>query len=187
MRACRNIFTNAVIDVVLNEESDPPIAEPVTPAEAKAWLKMEGTFDADSQIITNLITEGRRWVENRCGISVVQKGVQAIVEVMNYQELPYGPVADLSSISVLNDEGETVVGPRIVGLDGGYPSIEGFGRFTVSYDAGMTAVPQDIKGAILSYVAFAYENRGDEIDESDEPFAKLARKKSNPYRRTTGF
>lgn len=183
---CRRITTNAVVDVVLNEDQDPPNTEPVTLTEIKQWLRIQSN-SAEDALLNELIVEGRKWVEKRCGISVVAKEVTAIIEVMNEQEFPYGPVQNIDSITAVNDQGETVSNYRVVGLDGGYPAVQGYGRFTFTYDAGMDTVPADLKGAIKNYVAFAYENRGDEIDESDEPFAKLARKKSNMFKRTIGF
>jgi len=51
----------------------------------------------------------------------------------------------------------------------------------------MESVPQELKQAIKAHVAFSYENRGDEIEESDTPYAKIARAKSNMFRRTIGF
>lgn len=183
---CNRIQTNAVLDVVVTESIDPPIEEPVTLAQAKAWLRMENV-SLDDAIITALITEGRQWVEKRCGISIVTKDIIAILEVMNEIEIPYGPIPDTSAIAMTNSDGEVVDNFTVVGINGGYPVLRGYGMVNLAYTAGMTTVDQEIRGAILNYVAFAYENRGDEIEESDSPFAKLARKKSNLYKRTIGF
>jgi hypothetical protein len=179
---CHQIQTNAVVDVVVTESAP---TEPVTLAQAKAWLRMENV-SLDDALITELITEARKWIEKRCGISIVTKTVVAILEVMNELELPYGPIQDMTGITITDDDGEPLGNFTIVGLDGGFPVIRGYGRCTVSYEAGMTDFTE-ATGAMKSYIAFAYENRGDEIDESDEPFAKLARKKSNMLKRTIGF
>lgn len=184
MYQCPHIRTNAVVDVVLTVQADPAQAEPVTVAEAKEYLRI--STSTDDSVIGHMITEAREWVEKRCGISILKKDVVAIVEVMNRQELPYGPI-DKASISATNIEGVMVSNPVLTGLDGGYISIGGYGQFTVSYTAGMDIVPQDIKQAIKAAVAFSYENRGDELDKSNKPYAKEARMKSNHYRRTIGF
>lgn len=182
MGYCYPILTNAVIDVVLNEGDS--VVFPVTLDKMKEYLKVSTT--ADDDLIIEMIQEARIWVEKRCGISIVEKEVTAILEVMNEQELPYGPIQK-DTIAVLNSEGDTVTDPVLIGLDGGYISLRGNGRFEVSYTAGMATVPQDLQGAIKAYVAFSYENRGDELDKSTQPFAVLARKKSNMYKRTIGF
>lgn len=182
---CLNIRTNAVIDVVLSEIADPMPPEPVSLVAMKQYLKMEN-ISADDSVITDMIKEARRWVERRCGISIVSKGVTAIVEVMNSLELPYGPI-DKDSITVLDNNGETVSTPRLVGLDGSFICLEGFGRFEVSYEAGYAEVPQELLQAIKAHVAFSYENRGDELDKSNKPYAMEAKAKSNLYRRTIGF
>lgn len=182
MDYCHPIRTNAVIDVVLDEGDS--VAFPVTLDVMKDYLKISTT--ADDELIVAMITEARIWAEKRCGISIVEKEVTAIIEVMNEQELPYGPIQK-DTIVVVNSEGDTVTDPVLIGLDGGYISLRGVGRFEVSYTAGMATVPQDLQGAIKAYVAFSYENRGDELDKSAQPFAVLARKKSNMYKRTIGF
>lgn len=182
MNTCHPIRTNAVIDIVFTDPG--VITEPVTLDEMKNYLKVSTT--ADDIMITEMITEARVWVEKRCGISIIERAVTAIVEVMNEQELPYGPIQK-STIVVLNSDGDTVTSPVLIGLDGGYISLRGYGRFEITYTAGMTTVPEDLRGAIKAYVAFSYENRGDELDKSAQPFAVLARKKSNMYKRTIGF
>lgn len=182
---CYRITTNAVVDVVVAEIAD-PVTEPVTLQEVKDYLKVSTT--SDDVVITEMIKEARIWVERRCGISVIPKEVNAILEVMNSQELPYGPVFDLELIDVVNDLNDDVISsPNVVGLAGGFPSLNGYGRFKVAYGAGYTECPQDLKQAIKAAVAFNYENRGDELDKSNKPYAEEARRKSNPYKRTIGF
>lgn len=182
---CLNIRTNAVIDVVLSEAADPETPEPVSLVAMKQYLKMEN-ISADDAVITNMIKEARKWVERRCGVSLIPKGVTAIVEVINSIELPYGPI-DKASITVLDNNGDTVTGPNLSGLDGGFIRLQGFGRFEVAYDAGYAEVPQELLQAIKAHVAFSYENRGDELDKSNKPYAKEAKAKSSLYRRTIGF
>lgn len=181
---CKRITTNAVVDVVVTETAI-PVTEPVALQEVKDYLRVSTT--ADDVVITEMITEARIWVERRCGISVIPKEVNAILEVMNSQELPYGPILEFDSIIIIDENEDVVSDPNIIGLPGGYPSLNGYGRFTLSYDAGYAICPQDLKQAIKAAVAFNYENRGDELDKSTKPYAEEARRKSNPYKRTIGF
>lgn len=185
MRAC-HILTNAVISVAF-EETTP--GEPVTLATMKDYLKVSVTDD--DNLIEGMIIDARQWIEKRCGISLKPKTVTAIIEVMNEQELPYGPVV-LDSVIVRDEEGEEIESPRLVGLSGDYVFIEGRGRFMIEYEAGYATPPKPLQEAIKAYVAYSYENRGDElrsgdIDQAENQFARIARNKSNPYRRTVGF
>lgn len=178
---------NLVLDVVV---ADPiiPVAEAITLAQAKHYLKMEGIND-DDDIITELITEARIWAEKFCAISILSKTVTAILQVKNRIELPYGPVIDISAVVIKDRLGNIVVPgcTTIVGLDGGFPHIAGYGQFQVEYDAGYPIVPADLIGAMLAYIAFAYEHRGDDLEETEANFAPIARKKAFRYKRQMGF
>lgn len=187
MRTCHPIRTNAVIDAQFVEDLE--AVEPVSLVDMKNYLKVD--YTTDDALIESMIKDGRMWIEKRCGISFIQKTVMALVEVMNEQELPYGPMAKLG-ILVEDEEGNTVTSPSLIGLDFGFISLQGYGRFTVTYQAGFDGWPQSLQEALKAYVAYSYENRGDElrsgnIDNSENAFARIARKKSNPYRRTVGF
>jgi hypothetical protein len=178
---CIEIHTNSVIDVQKTPIGE--IVEPVTLIQAKNFLKIDFTDDDD--IITSLITESREWVENRCGISVIHYDCEAIIQVLNSQELPYGPV--IGPITIANAAGNAVsiTSYNLVGMD--YPRFMGYGRFTINYRSGFDEVPQGVIGAMLNYIAFCYENRGDLIDESTNSFANQARQKCYPFKRTIGF
>jgi len=167
---------------------NPAPTEPVTKEQAKEWLKME-EIDTDDEIITDLITEARQWLEKYCGICLVESQVDALVSVKNRQELPYGPVRDLSAITItdLNDNAISTGCIQIQGFDNNFPVLMGYGQFKVSYVSGYDPIPQPLLGAMKSYIAFAYEHRGEDLDENSSSFAPKARQKAFPYRRNIGF
>lgn len=181
---CRRIVTNAVVDVVVEEITDPVLVEPVTLQEMKDYLRISIT--EDDTVISQMITEARQWIEKRCGVLLIQRNVTAIVEVMNSIYLPYGPISK-ASVVVNNQYDELIDDPALSGLDGGFIALNGYGMFTVTYLGGYTDCPQALKQALKAAVAFNYENRGDELDKSRKPYAMEAKAKSNPYRRTITF
>jgi hypothetical protein len=185
IRYQENCLTNNATAKVTPEE---PVTEPVTLSQAKAWLKMESISD-DDEIIEGLITEARQWLERYCGVCLVNSNIEAIISVKNRQQLPYGPIPDLSAI-VIMDMDNTVITDNcvsVVGIDGGFPVLTGSGQYRLTYESGYEEVPAALIGAIKSYILFAYEHRGDDLDENSNNFAPKARQKAFPYRQNIGF
>lgn len=178
---CIEIHTNSVIDVQKTPIGE--IVEPITAEEARNYLKISTDFD-DAEL-TSLIKQGREWVEKRCGISIIHYNCIAIIQVLNSQELPYGPIIEPITIANATGDAISITSYNLVGMD--YPHFMGYGRFTITYRSGFEEVPEEIKGAIKSYVAFYYENRGDNIYNSNDKRAIDAREKSDPFKRTIGF
>lgn len=184
MRECPTIRCNAVIDVTMTEDRPPIQAEPVSLIETKKYLKVG--YEEDDQLISLLIMEARQWVENRCGISIINKTVTSLLHVLNRQELPYGPIQK-TTIEVIDHNGDVVTSPVLDGLDNGFISLVGYGQFQATYKTGYSICPPELKIAIMAKVANSYEHRGDELEETNSYYAKLARQKSNMYKRTIGF
>ncbi len=83
---------------ILVDNSDTYLTEPVTVAEVKTYLQLEGTaYDA---ILTPLITAVRRQIEAYCNLSLVPKSIR--VQIYNTSTypvtLPFGPVDGISSV-----------------------------------------------------------------------------------------
>jgi len=175
---CEKIYCNAVIDTDIQPVSTP--VEPVSLDDMKEYMKVD--YDDEDSFIQSLITEAREWVERRCGISVIPKNITAILQVLNSQELPYGPINTDIDITVSGNKNYTLTGIKFI-------SLNGYGIYEVNYNAGYTSVPEGIIGAIKSYVAYCFENRGDNlnIESSDNLFAKEARYKSSFFKRNIGF
>lgn len=73
--------------------------EPVTVAELKTYLQIEGTaYDGPLEIF---ITAARQKIENYCNVSLVPKSLVVLAELTsNYKpvSLPFGPIDSVTSI-----------------------------------------------------------------------------------------
>ncbi len=82
----------------LTDNADTYLTEPVTVAEVKTYLQLEGTaYDA---ILAPSITAVRRQIEAYCNTSLVPKSIR--VQISNTSTypitLPYGPVDGITSV-----------------------------------------------------------------------------------------
>lgn len=198
------MLRNQIINVDDDFESG-IITEPVTVQQAKDYIRLGGfedesgeqEFDFDDTKIESMITEGREWVEKYTGQYLVPR--QLTVVLLNQAgglRLP-GPV--IGSVVYTNPDAEvitdslTVVGTKYPKITSGWYS---FGenaitnnynpladQITAVYEVGYTTFPKWVENAILAYVAWAYENRGDEQTGSPERAAAIAR----PHRRVTAW
>ena len=174
------IRTNVILDVI--ERTRDSDALPITLAQAKAYLKMED-IDDDDALIESLIKEAVNWLETYCDISAVPQEVTAYLQVKNRIDLPCGPVTEI--VSVVPDNGSD---NRDIKPVPGFARINGYGLYTITYKAGYTTLPDALTGAILSYIAYCYEHRGDDaIDENAPEFALQARHKAFPFIRSIDF
>jgi uncharacterized phiE125 gp8 family phage protein len=137
------------------------VAEPVSLTEAKLWMRIND-FTSDDTLITELIKSTRKHLEKFTGLSFGTKEIECTLKVdqLNF-ELPYSPVQ--SVISVEKWTGEDW---EILVADTDYfvidDTIEVYlkGKYRVNYQAGFTALPEDLKTDIKVLVAWQYENRG---------------------------
>lgn len=157
------ITNNRVIDVqVLSEVG----SEPVSLAEAKEYMRVD--FPDDDSLIETLITAARKRIEAICGISLVEKSLKVLIECINRQELPYGPIKSV-----------TTTGLTLIGNE--FKRLVGEGEHTIEYTSGYDPVPADLILAIKAEVLYRYEHRGDAL-----PLNRLspeARQLSAPYNR----
>ena len=82
-------------------------SEPVTVAELKAYLQLEGTaFDS---VLNAMITSSRAMIENRIGVSLIEKDAVAIMELKAdiSSQIPIYPITDVTSVEFSGDGGET--------------------------------------------------------------------------------
>lgn len=172
---------NNYIDIARSESSP---TEPVTLTEAKAQCIV--TYSDDDTLLTNLITICRRAVENYCNISIAAKTITLVADLFNEWELPYGPVTGIQSVQTRTstqgsglptyttltsgwglDGTEFLTFIPASGIDaiGNYPIATNFGvapyRYKIQYTAGWPDSPDDLRQAILTEIAYRYENRGD--------------------------
>ena len=163
---------NAVLEVKQVESS---VTEPVTVQEAKDWMKVDLTDD--DTLIEELITVARKQVEGYLCISLVPKTITAILN--NSQggiELPYGPVASITSVK---DEDDIAIEATEY-----LPQGEDYKTIKTPYDylkvVYVTEANTEYKTGVLQQILYLYENRGDVNAGQLSPMVKMTLK---PYRR----
>lgn len=145
------------------------IVEPLTVAEVKNYLRLEGfiddqdslstDFDDDNTLIADLITSARVRLEEYTGLSFVPKDWK--IEFTNGAgnfAIPFGPVISINEIK--DSEGNTINSyshsfTKAILYE---PMYEGM---TMEYAAGYTTLPKGLKEAMYKEVAYRYINRGD--------------------------
>lgn len=144
----------------------------------------DDAFDYDNDLIEELITEARLWVEKFTGLHLIPKTLQVVL--LNQAgdiELP-GPVTGDIVIKDLDDE--TIDSETYSFIGTSFPKLRTayWDKIKLEYEAGYTVetIPKGLKGAIKAYVAFFYEHRG---DENEKAIPESAARKARPYRRVT--
>lgn len=175
------MLVNQIINVDEDFESG-DITEPVTLQQTKDYLRLGGFvsddngeqgFDFDDTLIEAMITEARMWVEKYTGQYLVPRTLTVVLlNQAGYIELP-GPVD--GTITWADDATPEMVGSKIKTKYGC--------ELTATYDVGYTEFPKWVENSILAYLAWAYENRGDEQAGSPERAAAIAR----PHRRVQSW
>lgn len=168
------------------ELGEPSGDEPCTLQECKDQLKID--FSTDDALITSLIAAARAEVEQFTGRSLVDREVQALIQLDGcfLFELPYGPVQSITSITALAIFGgtnEVVTDFDLYGDPGQFAQIKpkNCGTYTAVYEAGHTVLPGPLRQAVIHQVAYLYEHRGDESGiDGMSPTAKTLAK---AYRR----
>lgn len=177
------------------DEESAPASEPVTLQEVKDYIRLEGFtpdddspssgFDFDDDLINDLISEGRRRVEKYTGVSLIPKRLQVfLLNQAGMIELP-GPVTGAIVITKENSDVIADTDYKLIGTQ--FPKLvtQFDYRLRLDYTAGYnpTTIPEGLKTAIKAYAAYAYEHRGDEMD--DKALTESAARKARPYRRIT--
>jgi len=84
----------------------PPVAEPVTLAEAKLHLRVD--HGDEDTYITSLVTASREWCESYlCGSICQQTKALILNHFPHYLRLPGGPVQSISSVTYEDEAGDT--------------------------------------------------------------------------------
>ena len=152
----------------------PPVVEPVTLEEAKAWLKLDlGDEDA---ILTRLITTARQMVEHYTSRALVAQTWRLVIarpSALPFVWLPKAPARTLVAASLQAQGGaQTALDLSLFKLecDSEPPRLvwgsigDGSGMLSVDvvfgYGEGADNVPAALKQAVLVLVAQAYEQRG---------------------------
>lgn len=156
-----------------------PAAEPVTLAEAKAFLRVDDS--AEDAFITTLITAARLHVEGTTGRALIAQTWRVSLDdwpANREVQLPIGPMVSLTSVTVFDADGvgtdlslvqfqpETNAVPARVFLPStidGQPVMRDRAAIQIDYVAGYGTdpedVPMDIRQAVLSLIGYWFEHR----------------------------
>lgn len=155
-----------------------PAAEPVTVAEAKAHLRIDGT--AEDVLIGSLIVTSRLHAEAALGLALITQGW--LLKMDRWPDsgdvrFPLRPIQSITSVTVLDEHGTPTVvpsedylldgqalRPRLIPRDGKWPPPgQRAGGIEIHFSAGIgdaaEDVPEPIRHAILLLVAHWYEHR----------------------------
>ena len=156
-----------------------PATEPVTLAEAKAFLRVDGS-DEDSFIET-LITAARLHAESVTGRATISQSWRVVLDAWPQGwriDLPLAPLKSLTAIRAYDADGEATVlpladfqpqsgpAPACVFLPSGVidmPVLRDHNGIELDYVAGYgdtpETVPEDLRHAILTLVGYWFEHR----------------------------
>ena len=142
------------------------VVEPVSLTDAKNWMRI--TYTDDDSMIKELIQSARKHIEFLTSVSFGSKVLKANIELTGtipgvwMVDLPYGPMVCVNE--VLWKTGfnmhETLVKNDDYEIIGNKLWFYSEGNYTITYQAGYSSLPEDIKSDILTLVAWSYENRG---------------------------
>lgn len=156
-----------------------PAGEPVSLDEAKAFLRLD-TTDEDA-LVTTLITAARLHVEGVAGQALLAQTWRLVLDdwpATNMIRLPLGPLQSLTAITAYDADGNaddlsldgvlwdaTATPPRLY-LPAGFGSAaarrdrQGIEiDFVAGYGSDPTDVPATLRQALLTLIAYWYENR----------------------------
>ena len=142
-----------------------PGEEPVTRAEAKAWCRIDG--DAEDALVEALIAAARLHVESATGRALIEQSWRLVLECPKGRLVPL-PVVPALALVVAPD-GVVLQGDAVLLAD----PVE---TLSIDYTAGYGAaadVPQDLKQAVLTLVAYWFEYRDTTGDTTPAGFERL--------------
>ena len=155
-----------------------PAAEPVTLAEAKAQLRVDG--NAEDAYITSLIVTSRLQIEAALGLALMTQRWRLTLDDWRgagIVELPMWPVKSIESIEISQGEGSATTlssasyhldgmakPARLVLKDEAPPQPNAIAEgiaidFTAGFGIIAASVPQPIRQALLLLVTHWFENR----------------------------
>lgn len=157
-----------------------PAVEPVTLAEAKIHLRVDG--DDENTYMETLITAARMWAEGVTRRKFINTTVRLSLDVLpDVVRLPFGKTQSITTFAYTDEDGNAATLPsgstgytldsdsepaRIVPYyDTDWPTTYEVNNaiqitYVVGYGAAATSVPAKIKQAILMYCLHLYERDG---------------------------
>jgi len=151
-----------------------PAEEPVSLAEARAFLRLDGT--AEDGLVTTLIAAARLHLEGTTGRALVRQSWRLVLDRWPMEQalrLPVSPVLDLVAVRAFDEQDDEhaiglgqfqfePAGLLVAATVAGMPVLRERLGIEIDYDAGYGAagdVPADLKQALLALVAHWFEHR----------------------------
>jgi uncharacterized phiE125 gp8 family phage protein len=147
-----------------------PANEPLTLAEAKLYLRVDGS--SEDALLTDYIVSARMIAEHWLKRSLISQVWKLSVDeyIEGETALPMGPVNIINSVTIVNRDGSSqAVSSSVYYLNATKnmllfdSALIGF-RIEITYSTGYgdaTSVPRPIKHGMLSHMASMYEHRGE--------------------------
>lgn len=166
-----------------------PAAEPVSRAEAKAYLRLDD--DTEDALVDTLITAARLHVEGTTARAMMAQSWRLVRDAWPADgavALPVGPLLSLTAVNVYDEDGV----PHEIALDQfeidaatprlllpteleGMPALRRRQGIEIDYVAGYgeTAanVPADLRQAVLALCAYWFEHRDAAVVSATDPVA----------------
>jgi len=132
--------------------STAPTAEPISTAEAKTHLRV--TVSTDDTYIDTLIASARHWVEQHCGIALIDQTLKLYLDRFPICDepimLPRPPSQTISSVTYVDEDGTTQTWTSSkYALD----AIRHPGRLHTAYNETYPTVRSIENAVIVTYVA----------------------------------
>ena len=150
-----------------------PTSEPITLSEAKDWCRIVTAYEADDTMITGLIVAARQHIERTTNRALMPQtwaidafgfgrfgfplpgNIRAVDSVKYYKD------GVLTTLTEDTDYTVRLTPPAVLSPVDVWPTVDmdRADAVQVQVQVGYTAVPNDIKTALLGLVAHWYENR----------------------------
>jgi uncharacterized phiE125 gp8 family phage protein len=165
------------------------VTEPVTLAEAKSYLNVD--YTSWDTLIGTLISSARTNLERYTGSTFATKTLVATYQkVAENIDIPYGPIQSITHVKSIDESGTKTTltaGTDYLVTGNNFKNIRFYGIDTpieIEYVAGYTALPTDLKVAILKQVAMDFEFRENVMDSSQvTELSNGAKQHAQSYRR----
>lgn len=148
---------NQIIDVIFGEESSGDTQPLIALSEVKNFCKID--VSEDDALLLEIQLAAIEIIQDKCNIGLRQQATTAILNNGNGGAfLPYGPVGDIVSVSV-NDDQTPTDQYRVEGLRWKQILEPRANRITIQYIGGYDVLPYKLKLALLQCIYYLYDER----------------------------
>ena len=138
-------------------------SEPVTASEAREWVALDTTLQ--DTMLGKMLKGARKKIQRLVGQFYGEHTCEltCVMESDGYLELPYSPINSISSVVIFKNGSTETLTSDDYELENGMLYCQaaiGY-NVTVTYKAGYSAMPEEIRNLVLKQFAYDYTNRGD--------------------------